>query len=128
MAGVACRVSSDGAVAQSTQARHGLVASRTLLCCADGDAPVVRVINVASSSEIAAQGGTADFMVQMVLPSASDNSSSNSSSSATTRRLRVSPGIASVFLNGECLCVSQAEAAGWAVLPSYQQLGQTASS
>jgi hypothetical protein len=72
-----------------------------VLCCADGDAPVVRVINAASSSEIAAQGGTVDFMVQMVLPNTGNDSSSSSSSSAQARRLRISPGIASVFLNGE---------------------------
>jgi hypothetical protein len=66
---------------------------------ADGDAPVVRVINAALSSEITAQGGTVDFMVQMVLPNTSDSSSS--SSNGAGRRLRISPGIASVYLNGE---------------------------
>jgi hypothetical protein len=68
---------------------------------ADGDAPVVRVINAALSSEITAQGGTVDFMVQMVLPNTSDSSSS--SSNGAGRRLRISPGIASVYLNGEML-------------------------
>jgi hypothetical protein len=53
------------------------------------------VINIASSSEIAAQGGTVDFLVQMVLPNAS------SSSNTPAKRLRIGPGIASVYLNGE---------------------------
>jgi hypothetical protein len=68
------------------------------LFVADGDAPVVRVINAALSSEITAQGGSVDFMVHMVLPNTSDTSSSFNGSG---RRLRISPGIASVYLNGE---------------------------
>lgn len=73
------------------------------------DEQSVRVINTAQSPEIAPQGGTVDFVVQMGLPAELGNSnsgSSSNSSSSSGRRTRVSPGVASVYLNGEyCMYV-----------------------